>query len=129
MAAARKGSAMKMRRSTPIFQTVRQASPSDGAASTGMSMATAVLPASGAAAASRQQGRLAPLGGQHLLAQLDLLVAAPGWLAQAQADEHDDHDRHGEEEEGARQVKTAASPAPRRTPTMAPMLMPERWAE
>ncbi len=30
---------------------------------------------------------------------------------------------------GARQVKMEASPAPRRTPTMAPMLMPERWAE
>ncbi len=30
---------------------------------------------------------------------------------------------------GARHEKTAARPAPRRTPTMAPMLMPERCAE
>ena len=30
---------------------------------------------------------------------------------------------------GARQLKTAARPAPSSTPTMAPMLMPERWAE
>ncbi len=30
---------------------------------------------------------------------------------------------------GARQEKTAARPAPSSTPTMAPILMPERWAE
>ncbi len=30
---------------------------------------------------------------------------------------------------GARHDHTAASPAPSSTPTMAPMLMPERWAE
>ena len=76
-----------------------------------------------------QRRGLAALGGDHLLAQLELLVAAPGRLAQAQADDDHEHDGHGEEEEGARQVKTAARPAPSRTPTMAPMLMPERWAE
>ena len=42
---------------------------------------------------------LAALGRQHLLAQLELLVAAPRGLAQAQADDHDDHDGYGEEEE------------------------------
>ena len=44
-------------------------------------------------------GGLAALGGQHLLAQLELFVAAPHGLAQAQTDDDDDDDRHGEEEE------------------------------
>ena len=47
-----------------------------------------------------QGRRLAALGRQHLLAQLELLVAAPRGLAQAQADNDHDHDGHGEEEEG-----------------------------
>ena len=34
MAAARNGRATKIRRSTPIFQTIRQASPNDGGGST-----------------------------------------------------------------------------------------------
>ena len=40
MEAARKGRAKKMRRSTPIFHTVRQASPSEGAGSTTASTST-----------------------------------------------------------------------------------------
>ena len=104
MAAARKGSAMKMRRSTPIFHTVRQASPSEGGASTGMSTgasgaATAVPAAPLPAWAVAQRDRLTPLGCQHLLGQLHLLVAAPRGLAQAQADQDDDGDRQGEDEE------------------------------
>ncbi len=61
---------------------------------------------SGAAAGSAgsrgqvvQRGGLTAFGGQHLLAQLELLVAAPHGLAQAQADDDHDDDRHGEEEE------------------------------
>ena len=57
MAAARKGSAMKMRRSTPIFQTVRQASPSDGGASTGMSTVSA---GAGSAAVTSPSGTGSP---------------------------------------------------------------------
>jgi hypothetical protein len=76
---------MKIRRSTPIFQTVRQASPSDR----GGRWRRGVV----------QRGGLAALGGQHLLTQLDLLVATSRGLAQAQADDHDDHDGYGEEEE------------------------------
>ncbi len=97
MAAARKGSAMKMRRNTPIFQTVRHASPSDGAASTGTSIGG---PTTGSRGGVAQGGRLASFRGEHLLGQLDLLVAPPRWLAQAQADHHDDGDGHGKEEEG-----------------------------
>ena len=48
MAAARKGSAMKMRRNVLIFHTVRQASPSDGGASTGMSTSSADAGSAGA---------------------------------------------------------------------------------
>ncbi len=51
MEAARKGRAKKMRRSTPIFHTVRQASPSEGAGSTGA-----------ACDVVGQGHRLAPLG-------------------------------------------------------------------
>ena len=47
-----------------------------------------------------QRRGLAALGSHHLLAQLELLVAAPGRFAQAQADDHHEHDGHGEEEEG-----------------------------
>ncbi len=112
-----------MRRSTPIFHTVRQASPSEGGGLDGD--VDGDVRGGGVA----QRRGLAALGGQHLLAQLELLVAAPRRLAEAQADDDHEHDGHGEEEEGARQQKTAARPAPSRTPTMAPMLMPERWAE
>ena len=86
-----------MRRSTPIFHTVRQASPSEGGASTGMSTRQRCPGPRGGVA---QRRRLAPLGRQHLLAQLELLVAAPRGLAQAQADDDHEHDGHGEEEEG-----------------------------
>ena len=55
MAAARNGRAMKMRRSTPIFQTVRQASPSDGGVSTDMSAG-----ASGVGLATSSRGAGSP---------------------------------------------------------------------
>ncbi len=48
MAAARKGRAKKIRRSTPIFHTIRQASPNDG----GGSSATVVSTAPGGAVLS-----------------------------------------------------------------------------
>ena len=123
MAAARNGSAMKMRRSTPIFHTVRQDSPSDGGGSTGMSS----VAGSGVSASGE---RLATLGGQHLLAQRELLVATPGRFAEAQCPRRPPRTiGTAKKKNGARQVKRAARPAPRRTPMMMPKLMPERWAE
>ena len=46
-----------------------------------------------------QRGGLPALGGEHLLTQLDLFVASPRRLAEAETDDHYDHNGHGEEEE------------------------------
>ena len=125
MEAARKGSAKKMRRRTPIFQTVLQASPSDGAVSTG----SRPRARAGAVVDVGQRGRLPTLRGEHLLGQLELFVPAAGRFAQAQADQHHDAMGTAKKKKGARQDQTAASPAPSSTPMMAPRLIPERCAE
>ena len=82
------------------------------------------------AGASPSGDGLAPLGDQHLLGQLDLLVAAPR-RARAGAAPTARRRRWARRRRrtACASDQTAASPAPSSTPTMAPMLMPERWAE
>ena len=114
MDAARKGKAMKMRRSTPIFQTMRQASPSEGGGSTGVG-------SSGASA----RGAGSPSSDATICSEsAELLVPAPRRFAQAGPDDDDDDDRHGEDEERCPPGKSVASPAPISTPAMTPMLYP-----
>ena len=127
MAAARKGSAMKMRRSTPIFQTVRQASPSDGGASTGMSTGV-VAPGSGAGASPRGTG--SPRSEASICSASSTCSWRPrGGSCRRRPIRTTIAMGTAKKKKGARQDQMAARPAPRRTPTMAPMLMPERCAE
>ena len=128
MAAARKGRAMKIRRSTPIFQTVRQASPSDGGVSTGISIATAAGVVAGAGVSSSRAGS------PRSEASICSLSSICSWRPRTGSRRRRPTTTTttmgtAKKKNGARQLKTEARPAPRRTPTMAPMLMPERWAE
>ena len=116
-----------MRRSTPIFQTVRQASPSEGGVSTGMS--TGAAP-SGAMAGASPSGA----GSPRSEASICSLSSSCSWRPRGGSRRRRPTTTTitmgtAKKKKGARQVKTEARPAPSSTPTMAPMLMPERWAE
>ena len=131
MAAARKGRAMKIRRSTPIFHTVRQASPSDGGISTGMSSTTGSDPSAAAVGARPSSSAT---GSPRSDASICSLSSTCSWRPRGGSRRRRPTSTTttmgtAKKKNGARHVNTAASPAPRRTPTMAPMLIPERWAE
>ena len=120
MDAARKGSATKMRRSAPIFQTVRQASPNDGGDSTGTS--TVVGPSARGTDSPRSEASICsvssscswvPRGGSRK--RSPMITTTMIGMAKTM--------------KGVRHDESAARPAPMSTPAMAPMLMPERWAE
>ena len=126
MEAARKGRAMKMRRSTPIFQTVRQASPSDGGGSTGMSIGVVATGSGGAS----PRGAGSPRSEASICSASSSCSCRPrGGSRRRRPIRTTTTIGTAKKKNGARHDQMAASPAPRSTPTMAPMLMPERWAE
>ena len=110
MAAARKGSAMKIRRSTPIFHTRRQASPNDGGGS-----------ASPGRPGRRQRARQGRFGlaehrsrrfGDVTVDQGGLFLSTAPRLAEAETDQHHDGDGNGEGDEGDAPAEGIGQPRP-----------------
>ena len=132
MDAARNGSAKKMRRSTPIFQTVRQASPSEGGASTGMSRVGAAGLSSSvmAAAATSPSATGSPRSEASICSLNSICSCRPRAGSRIRVPMRTTTTMGtAKTKNGVRHDHRAERPAPMSTPAMAPMLMPERCAE
>ena len=114
MAAARNGSATKIRRSAPIFHRP-PASPSDGGGSTGTSTVSGGRPPRAPARPARSPPSARSAGAARAVPRAGSRGRQP--------DQDDDDDRHREDEERRPREKTAESPAPMSTPAIAPRLM------
>ena len=125
MDAAKNGRAMKMRRSTLIFHTVRQASPKEGAGSA----RTAGSAAAGAPATS-PRGTGSPRSDASICSLSCSCSCRPRTGSRRRVPISTTTAMGtAKKKKGARHDQTAARPAPRITPMMAPRLMPDRWAE
>ena len=124
MEAARKGRAMKIRRRTPIFHTVRQASPSEGTGSAGFPASGSV--SEGAATVSRR-GTGSPRSDASICSLSSSCSCRPRIGSRRRVPIRTTTAMgSAKKKKGARHDHTVARPAPMRTPAMAPRLMPDR---